>query len=66
MQGGDVGKACDPGGVGLQGSAVEQGQESGASVAPTKRPHGGNLGVAKGGVQRLGALGVGAAKLAVA
>ena len=66
MQSGDVGKACDPGGVGLQGSAVEQGQESGATVAPTKRLDGGNLRVAKGGIQRRGALGVRATKLAVA
>ena len=50
----------------MKGCTVEQGQEPGATVAPTKRPHGGDVGVAKRGVKRLGALGVRAAKLMVA
>ena len=66
MQCGEVGKSRDPGGIGLKGRPVEQGQESGATVAPAQCPNGRDVGIVERDVQRLGALGIGAAKLALA
>ena len=65
VQCGDVRKPGDPSGVGLKSSAIQQWQDSRATVSASQGPNGGYVGVAEGRVESRCALVVRAAKLPV-